>query len=160
MTDFTLPTTAGSIVSFDYVDGDGETIDNYRLAVTLTPGKYDTETQALSGLVWSDAYGAEGGLDDVDVETILAGNPKVVFEAEPMEERSVKGMDVPLERKAGAVFFLDLPGTEAVVTLAPGGLAEGIAIECAWINSQGDYYTQEQVNKYAEYLLVEGSTEL
>lgn len=160
MTNFALPTTAGSIVAFDYVDADGESIDSYRLAVTLVPGRYDTETKTLSGLVWSDAYGPDGGLDDVDPDTILAGNPEVVFEAEAMKERSVKDIDVPMERKAGAVFFLDLPGTEAVVTLAPGGIAEGVAIELAWINSEGDYYTQEQVDAYAELMLVEGSMKL
>lgn len=160
MTDFVLPTTPGSIVSFDYIGPDGEGMEEYALAVTLVPAKYDTETKTLSGLVWTDSFGEEGGLGDVAPETILAGNPQLVFEAEPLTERSLKGIDIADERKPGAVLFLDLPGTEAVVTFVAGGIADDIAIECAWINALGEYYTQEQVNAYAELLLVEGSSEL
>lgn len=160
MSDFTLPTTVGSIVAFDYEGPDGETMEDYRLAVTLTPGHYNDETGEFSELFWRDSFDLEGFSLEVTDPLLLKSNPEVIFEAPESVFTDVADLDVPAERKAGAVFFLDLPGAEAVVTLVPGAVVGGTAIEVAWVNSRGEYFTQEQVNDFAVARLVEGSPTL
>jgi hypothetical protein len=161
MSTFTLPTTAGSIITFDgWEDLDKTTKCRYTL--TLVPGGYDVKGNVFTDVVWMDMYAEEGGLRDVPEDEILAGNPAIVFEAPELPSRAVIDFDAEESRQYGSILLLDNLdyGANTVAVFVPGAMDEdGKIIEGAWINSYGAWFSQGTVEDEATALLVMGSTE-
>lgn len=154
MTEFVLPTTAGSIVSFeDWADVDQT--EKFRYVVTLLPGHY--EKGEFHNLVWSDSYGEDGGMNDVSAETILAGEPQLIFEAPAVNVTPVSRLSLEDERKYGTVLVLDGGWGQELVTFTPGAIIDGEMIDASWVNSYGGYKSQHEVENEAITRLVEGS---
>lgn len=158
MSDFKLPTTAGSVVSFEgWADAD-ET-EKFRYLVSLVPGHY--ENGEFVGAVWTDSYGEDGGVYDVAIDQILEGDPEVIYEAPEPQEIPAGTLDMFEERLYGAIVLVeDMFGEKAVAMFVPGCIADGEITDASWVNSYGGYFTQEEIEKSALALLVKGSTEL
>lgn len=156
----TLPTTAGSIVSFDDWADEAQT-EMFRYVITLVPGEIDPKTGELLNVVWTDAHGEDGTIYDVDASRILAGNPEIIFEAPEVSPVEAAKLDMDEERLYGAIVVLDHPdyGT-SVAVFVPSFMDEGEISEAFWVNSYGAYFTQEEVTEFAATLLVKGAEHL
>lgn len=160
MSDFILPTTAGSVVSFEDW-GDVEKTEKFRYVVSLIPGHFDSATGEFGDVVWADAYGEDGGMYDVDADRILEGNPTLVFEAPEVNPVNAESLDMADERLYGAIVVLeDSFGEDAVAMFTPGIITDGEISDAEWTNSYGGYFTQAQVAENAKTLLVRGSADL
>jgi hypothetical protein len=164
MSAFALPTTAGSIISFDgWEDLDKTT--KFRYVITLVPGGYDTKNNVFTDVVWMDMYAEEGGIYNIPEEEILAGNPKVIFEAPApaFTKATVETFDGDEVREYGSILLLDsiVYGDDAVAVFTPGALdlTHEVIIEGAWTNSYGTFFTQDEVEVEAKAILVMGTTE-
>lgn len=131
-----LPTTVGSIVVFRHDDGSGPlTLVTTLLAGAITDGK-PTHVQ------WGDAAG-----DFFEPERILAGDPVVLFEADP----STTGEP---ELNLGETVEYDGPDCRMVATYAPAYLNNPDHVyvpghrldlgadefgECGWVDVWGNW---------------------
>jgi hypothetical protein len=131
-----LPTTPGSIVTFDIPDGDNGTL---RAVATLIPGHIDDDG-AVHDAVWA---GAELNSPDDEgsvfsEEFILGARPEVylVTELATGEPESI--------REYGTVIQVTGEGWDCPMTytFAPSWLADGEPAESFWTNSYGGYWTQ------------------
>lgn len=163
MSNFKLPTTAGSIVTYDGWEDTKHTV-KCRYIITLVPSAVDAETGELVGLVWTTAYGEDGGVHDISEEEILAGNPEIVFEASAPVNLPIEEFDPEEARAYGAVVLLNDPMgwvTEPlVVTFTPGLVTEdGEIAEADWVDPHGTIVRQDELNVHAIKLVVKGLDE-
>lgn len=160
MSAFQIPTTAGSIITFEDWE-DTKKTTKCRYVITLVPSAINANGELIN-LFWMDAYAEEGGIFGVTEEGILAGNPEILFEA-PEQTLDIT-FDPEEARKYGAVVRLNnhFNGDHIPVTFTPGALnlTDGSVLEAFWIDGYGTCYKQEEINEYATALLVEGTDTL
>lgn len=155
----TLPTTIGSIVTFETWADTAET-EKFTTVATLMVGAI--EGDQAHGVVWADAY-----IEDIDqafaVERILANNPKVIFEAAP--NPGFASLGTGPQRNVGETVTYTEPSIEAplrlTATFTPGFIGEdGDFEDCYWMSSYGQYVSDETLEASDPIVVVRGAADL
>lgn len=153
-----LPTTAGSIVTFEDWEDTAHTV-KCRYVVTLVPGTYDSKTGEFTDVVWMDMYAEDGGFFNLSAEEILTKNPEVLFEAPAVNVVPAGSFDTGEERQYGTIVLVDHPDYgDVVAVFTPGAVDdEGTIIEGGWMNSYGAWFSQGVIEDLSTALLVKGT---
>ena len=128
-----LPTTPGSIVTFDLPpDSDGSI---YRAVAALIPGHID-EHGTVHSAVWASAelQDPEDMACVFSEEAILRSNPEILVETEAADDREVEDL-----REPGTVIRVTEHGIPMTYTFAPSFMWDGEMQDLFWTNSYGGY---------------------
>lgn len=162
MSEFKMPTTAGSIVSFDAWK-DATQTTKIRHIITLIPGDIDIATGEILAPSWTDSWGEKSGIFNSDEtilhEAILASNPELIFEASEQVNIPVNELNVYAHHGYGATVILDkkVYGCPTLATLVPVSIDENnVILEAVWLNTYGQSFTPEAIEKNTVALIVEG----
>jgi len=138
----TLPTTPGSIVTFDLPpDSDGTT---YRGVAAFIPGHID-EDGVAHDIVWASAEitAPDDAACVFAPELILAGNPELLVPTEPAAGRAVEEL-----REPGTVIQVPEWETWMTYTFAPSFLYGDEMQELFWTNSYGGYLPSGDLDEH------------
>lgn len=155
-----LPTTIGSIVTFDGWADKAKT-ERIRSVATLMP-EYIHEGKA-EHLIWADAY-TDGESHDVFAPAdILAGNPELFHLADSNPHCIGLVGETPEQRFGEVVTFiedddLDVTNHRQVLVYAPGHIDQdnGTMEEAGWVNALGVWFAFDTVLAGRPEILAKG----
>jgi hypothetical protein len=156
---FTLPTTIGSIVTF-VTWADTAKTEKFRYVTTLIAGAIDNGK--ASNVVWGDAF-TEEGHDVFSEETILAGDPTLLFQADENPTLApLVGAELEANYGETVTYDDEHEDIRLTVTYTPGIIDQesGELSEAGWVNSYGGWTTWDKLVKANPAVIVKGTTSI